>query len=171
MNENHDTPERNGFFRRMFGRNSAEDLSYGEHNLSGVGFAGSDWLVAYEPEEIPDDWVVVSTAEYPATQDVDEIQAEYRALLDKNRIAYMVSFLQKKAGYRYPKTYYAMQIFVPPGRAKEVHKLLEYEIEQANINIFEQDGGLVQITCPECGDIHDMDFPKCPECGHRYIEE
>ena len=26
-----------------------------------------------------------------------------------------------------------------------------------------------QKTCPECGSVHDFDFPKCPNCKHEYI--
>jgi len=25
-----------------------------------------------------------------------------------------------------------------------------------------------QINCPTCGYLHDIDYPKCPSCGHRY---
>jgi hypothetical protein len=24
---------------------------------------------------------------------------------------------------------------------------------------------IMQITCPKCGDVHDIDYPKCPKCG------
>jgi uncharacterized protein (UPF0212 family) len=34
--------------------------------------------------------------------------------------------------------------------------LMEYE----EINIS-------QITCPSCGYIHDIDYPKCPKCGYH----
>lgn len=27
---------------------------------------------------------------------------------------------------------------------------------------------ITQITCPECGKEHDMDYPKCPYCKHKY---
>ncbi len=26
--------------------------------------------------------------------------------------------------------------------------------------------GIMQITCPHCGKQYDMDYPKCPYCGH-----
>ena len=26
-----------------------------------------------------------------------------------------------------------------------------------------------QITCPECGDVHDIDYPKCPKCGYIHF--
>ena len=25
-----------------------------------------------------------------------------------------------------------------------------------------------KITCPECGSVHDFDYPKCPNCKHKY---
>ncbi|MDR1703088.1 MAG: DUF6019 family protein [Clostridiales bacterium] len=25
-----------------------------------------------------------------------------------------------------------------------------------------------QVTCPNCGRTHDMDYPKCPYCKHVY---
>ena len=29
---------------------------------------------------------------------------------------------------------------------------------------------LWQRTCPECGTSHDIDYPKCPNCKHNYLE-
>ena len=26
-----------------------------------------------------------------------------------------------------------------------------------------------QRTCPSCGKQHDLDYPKCPNCGHNYL--
>ena len=26
-----------------------------------------------------------------------------------------------------------------------------------------------QRTCPNCGKQHDLDYPKCPDCGHNYL--
>ncbi|MBO4732978.1 MAG: hypothetical protein J5662_00735 [Clostridia bacterium] len=26
-----------------------------------------------------------------------------------------------------------------------------------------------QRICPECGEKHDLDYPKCPHCGHNYL--
>lgn len=30
---------------------------------------------------------------------------------------------------------------------------------------------IAQRVCPECGEKHDVDYPRCPYCGHRYEEE
>lgn len=27
-----------------------------------------------------------------------------------------------------------------------------------------------QRSCPKCGEIHDMDYPKCPNCKFDYLE-
>ena len=27
-----------------------------------------------------------------------------------------------------------------------------------------------QRTCPKCGNSHDIDYPKCPNCKHNYLE-
>ena len=27
-----------------------------------------------------------------------------------------------------------------------------------------------QRTCPKCGKTHDIDYPKCPNCGYNYLE-
>ena len=24
-------------------------------------------------------------------------------------------------------------------------------------------------TCPDCGTVHDFDYPKCPKCKHEYF--
>lgn len=29
-------------------------------------------------------------------------------------------------------------------------------------------GALPQRKCPQCGRVHDFDYPKCPFCGHVY---
>ena len=31
-----------------------------------------------------------------------------------------------------------------------------------------ENGELPQKTCPECGEVHDFDYPKCPNCNHNY---
>ena len=30
--------------------------------------------------------------------------------------------------------------------------------------------GIWQRTCPKCGKSHDIDYPKCPNCKHNYLE-
>lgn len=32
------------------------------------------------------------------------------------------------------------------------------------------DDAIWQRTCPECGKTHDIDYPKCPNCGYNYLE-
>lgn len=27
---------------------------------------------------------------------------------------------------------------------------------------------IAKVKCPRCGSLHDMDYPKCPSCGHNY---
>lgn len=36
---------------------------------------------------------------------------------------------------------------------------------------YEGEDEILQVVCPECGASHDMDYPKCPECGYKYISE
>lgn len=31
-------------------------------------------------------------------------------------------------------------------------------------------GTIWQRTCPKCGKTHDIDYPKCPNCGYNYLE-
>ena len=26
------------------------------------------------------------------------------------------------------------------------------------------------VKCPKCGTVHDMDYPKCPNCRYNYEE-
>ena len=30
------------------------------------------------------------------------------------------------------------------------------------------DSELPKRTCPDCGTVHDFDYPKCPQCKHEY---
>ena len=32
------------------------------------------------------------------------------------------------------------------------------------------DDAIWQRTCPKCGKTHDIDYPKCPDCGYNYLE-
>ena len=29
---------------------------------------------------------------------------------------------------------------------------------------------ILQRTCPKCGETHDIDYPKCPNCKYNYLE-
>ena len=29
---------------------------------------------------------------------------------------------------------------------------------------------IAQRTCPKCGDVHDIDYPKCPKCGFDFYK-
>ena len=35
----------------------------------------------------------------------------------------------------------------------------------------ESEDRIAQKKCPECGGIHDIDYPKCPYCKHNYEED
>ena len=32
------------------------------------------------------------------------------------------------------------------------------------------DDKIAQRTCPQCGDIHDIDYPQCPKCRFKFFE-
>ncbi len=32
----------------------------------------------------------------------------------------------------------------------------------------ESEDQIAQVRCPRCQQMHDMDYPKCPFCGHDY---
>ena len=34
----------------------------------------------------------------------------------------------------------------------------------------EDEGRIPQVPCPFCGQLHEMDDPKCPFCGRRLLE-
>ena len=41
-------------------------------------------------------------------------------------------------------------------------------INKSENNSDEEDGtGIKKITCPNCKNKHDMDYPKCPYCKHE----
>ena len=46
-------------------------------------------------------------------------------------------------------------------------------VEARNINnptenIVDDGTNISQVICPTCGTLHDMDYPKCPNCKHSY---
>lgn len=34
-----------------------------------------------------------------------------------------------------------------------------------------EDEEIEQVQCPNCGTVHDMDYPRCPNCKYEYQEE
>lgn len=32
----------------------------------------------------------------------------------------------------------------------------------------ESEDQIAKVACPRCKQMHDMDYPKCPHCGHDY---
>ena len=45
----------------------------------------------------------------------------------------------------------------------------EHPTKSSNDNSDENDGkNISKVTCPNCGEIHDLDYPKCPHCKHQY---
>lgn len=42
------------------------------------------------------------------------------------------------------------------------------EDEEETVDAIENQ--IMQRTCPKCGISHDIDYPKCPNCKHNYLE-
>ena len=53
-----------------------------------------------------------------------------------------------------------VQIFVCPKCRKLEFRLAENETI---------DDETPKQTCPDCGTVHDFDYPKCPNCKHEYF--
>lgn len=53
-----------------------------------------------------------------------------------------------------------VQIYVCPKCRKLEFFLAENEV---------LDDDTPKKTCPECGTVHDFDYPKCPKCKHEYF--
>ena len=53
-----------------------------------------------------------------------------------------------------------VQIFVCPKCRKLEFFLAENEM---------LDDETPKRTCPDCGTVHDFDYPKCPKCKHEYF--
>ena len=53
-----------------------------------------------------------------------------------------------------------VQIFVCPKCRKLEFFLAENEV---------LDDDTPKRTCPDCGTVHDFDYPKCPNCKHEYF--
>ena len=52
----------------------------------------------------------------------------------------------------------------------EAHKIIRFNDGQKE-KISEDDAvdSISQTTCPNCNAEHDIDYPICPHCGHRYV--
>lgn len=71
-----------------------------------------------------------------------------------------------------------VQIFAPAltghGRAKYFELIFETDLPgdgiSRNTSIENPgDGQIAKITCPNCQQKHDIDYPKCPFCGHNRL--
>jgi rubrerythrin len=40
--------------------------------------------------------------------------------------------------------------------------------KRSTINYTASDFETPTVTCPKCGTQHDFDYPKCPNCKHKY---
>ncbi len=56
-----------------------------------------------------------------------------------------------------------MEIYYCP----KCHKIEFFAGENPTIDAEDEDR-IAQKTCPACKREHDMDYPKCPYCGHDY---
>ena len=64
-----------------------------------------------------------------------------------------------------------MNDFMPTEEADSEEKKGELNDEQLDHvvgGLFIQTGS---VTCPKCGKMHDVDWPKCPFCKHDYYGE
>lgn len=57
-----------------------------------------------------------------------------------------------------------VDIFYCPGCGK----LEFYATDDSESNHERLVNELPQRTCPNCGTVHDFDYPKCPKCKHDY---
>ena len=45
------------------------------------------------------------------------------------------------------------------------------KLEFYAVNAPEDEGdSIAQVPCPSCGQLHEMDDPRCPHCGKRLME-
>ena len=42
------------------------------------------------------------------------------------------------------------------------------KVEFFSFEPLETEDQIAQVRCPDCKQMHDMDYPKCPFCGHDY---
>lgn len=54
---------------------------------------------------------------------------------------------------------------------RDCKKLELYAVEEPEEMEDGEDGGsMAQAPCPFCGQLHDLDDPKCPHCGKRLMD-
>lgn len=58
------------------------------------------------------------------------------------------------------------------GKKRNNSQVEESNNENYDEEIFDDDydDSIPKITCPDCHTKHDFDYPKCPNCGHKYEE-
>lgn len=58
------------------------------------------------------------------------------------------------------------------GKKRNNSQVEESSNENYDEEIFDDDfdDSIPKITCPDCHTKHDFDYPKCPNCGHKYEE-
>lgn len=71
------------------------------------------------------------------------------------------------AGIVFMLVSYAILYFVIKAAVRD--GIMEVRQEIAGEGDAAEDGEhIAEVVCPECGRTHDMDYPKCPYCGHAY---
>lgn len=49
---------------------------------------------------------------------------------------------------------------------RDCKKLEFYAVEEPE----EEEDSMSQVPCPFCGELHELDDPKCPHCGKRLMD-
>lgn len=54
---------------------------------------------------------------------------------------------------------------------RECKKLEFYAVEEPEeVEDPEEEGSMAKVPCPFCGELHELDDPKCPHCGKRLMD-
>jgi len=75
-------------------------------------------------------------------------------------VSYVILYFVIKAAVR-------NGIIEAQGKRKGVFKMLN-EVNPDEDDRDADGNSISQTTCPQCNTEHDIDYPVCPHCGHRY---
>lgn len=115
-------------------------------------------------------WVKVYESPYDVR---DEEKLWLHELLGDEGIEYQTEVTFGYMGIKNPVAHYTLETYVQRCDEDAVIGFIDEYNDEENI-VFDQDDfdelseGLLQVTCPECKEEHDMDYAKCPYCGYLY---
>lgn len=134
------------------------------------------WIFTNEMEygdpSLDNGWVKI----YTDPHDFEEPEGHpIHTLLEDNEIPFKIKFSGELKGTFPPRIYYDMWTYVEKeDETRAVQLIAQYNSSQSvlesDIETFDNAVDILpQVKCGYCGEMYDLDYPKCPHCGNKIV--